>query len=170
MTEIIYRDATIADVDAIDALFRDVFAETFAHLYDPADLAAFFAKFTRAAWLEEMADPELAFRVAEADGQLAAYVKTGRVSLPVTPDGPAAELRQIYIARPWRGAGIADALMDWTTDRARANGAEELYLSVFIDNHRARRFYERYGFEGVGRYDFVVGTHIDEDVLMRLKL
>jgi ribosomal protein S18 acetylase RimI-like enzyme len=170
MGEIVYRDATPADVGAIDALYRAVFAETFAHLYDPADLAAFFARYTREAWLEEMADPELAFHLAEQDGELAAFVKTGRISLPVRPEVPAAELRQLYIAAPCRGRGIADALMGWTLARARANGAEELYLSVFVDNHRARRFYTRYGFEVVGRYDFMVGTHADEDLIMRLKL
>ena len=45
MGAIAYRDAAPADVDAIDALYREVFAETFGHLYDPADLAAFFARF-----------------------------------------------------------------------------------------------------------------------------
>ena len=37
--------------------------------------------------------------------------------------------------------------MDWALDEARRRGARQLYLSVFIDNHRARRFYERYGFD-----------------------
>ena len=58
-------------------------------------------------------------------------------------------------------------LMDWAIDEARRRGAEELYLTVYTDNHRARRFYERYGFEAVGRYDFMVGSHADEDVIMR---
>ena len=46
----------------------------------------------------------------------------------------------------------------------------ELYLTVYVDNHRARRFYDRYGFERVGRYDFMVGSHADEDVIMRRSL
>ena len=41
---------------------------------------------------------------------------------------------------------------------------------MYVDNHRARRFYERYGFEAVGRYTFMVGNHADEDHLMRLGL
>ena len=49
-------------------------------------------------------------------------------------------------------------------------GAKKIYLSVFIDNRRARRFYERHGFEAVGSFAFMVGTHADEDVIMRLNL
>ena len=72
--------------------------------------------------------------------------------------------------KPWQGAGVAPALMDWVLDEARRAAPSELYLSVFIDNHRARRFYARYGFEAVGRYAFMVGTHADEDIIMRLTL
>ena len=38
---ITYRDATAADLPAIDRVFRTSFCETFAHLYRPEDLAAF---------------------------------------------------------------------------------------------------------------------------------
>ena len=59
-------------------------------------------------------------------------------------------------------------LMDWALDEARAPRRRASFTSrVFIDNHRARRFYERYGFEQVGRYDFMVGNHADEDIIMR---
>jgi RimJ/RimL family protein N-acetyltransferase len=60
--------------------------------------------------------------------------------------------------------------MDWVIGEARARGAQELYLSVFTDNHRARRFYARYGFEEVGPYQFMVGTHADNDIILRLPL
>jgi ribosomal protein S18 acetylase RimI-like enzyme len=45
-----------------------------------------------------------------------------------------------------------------------------IQLSVYIDNDRARRFYERYGFAAVGRYHFMVGAHADEDIVMRRTL
>jgi GNAT superfamily N-acetyltransferase len=80
------------------------------------------------------------------------------------------ELRQFYILQAWQGSGAAQELMEWVIDEAVRRGADELYLSVFIDNHRARRFYERYGFEPVGRYAFMVGSHADEDEVMRRPL
>jgi GNAT superfamily N-acetyltransferase len=80
------------------------------------------------------------------------------------------ELRQLYVLRPWHGAGIGAALMEWALGEARRRGAEQMFLSVFTDNRRARRFYARYGFEEVGTYHFMVGTHADDDIILRLKL
>ena len=98
------------------------------------------------------------------------YIKLGPPHLPFSPRGAALELRQLYVLAPWHGAGVAAALTDWLIDTARARGADELFLSVFTDNHRARRFYHRYRFEAVGTYSFMVGTHADEDIVMRLVL
>jgi GNAT superfamily N-acetyltransferase len=167
---IAYRDATIDDAPAIDALFRQGFIDTFAHLYDPKDLAAFFEDFTLAAWRRELADPDFAFRLAEEDGVLAGYAKISSVSLPVEPAGPAVELRQLYVLKNWHGSGVARGLMDWVIAEGRGRGAAELYLSVFTDNHRAKSFYARYGFEAIGPYIFMVGNHADQDILMRAQL
>jgi ribosomal protein S18 acetylase RimI-like enzyme len=164
------RDATAADLPAIDRVFRQSFCDTFAHLYRAEDLAAFLGKFTPDAWAEEFADPRYRFRVAEVDGDIVAYVKLGPSALPIETDAQAIELRQLYVLKEHHGSGIAAALTDWAIDEARAQGFEELYLTVYVDNHRARRFYDRYGFEAVGRYDFMVGNHADEDIIMRKRL
>ena len=68
------------------------------------------------------------------------------------------------------GSGVAVALMDWTIAESRRRGADHLNLSVFIDNHRARRFYDRYGFQFRGPYAFMVGNHADEDLVLSLEL
>ena len=167
---IAYRGGGIEDAAAVAALFHRGFIDTFGHLYKPDDLAAFFARFTDAAWRAEFSDPAYAFRLAEDGEALAGYAKVGPVTLPVETERRAIELRQLYVLTPWQGAGIAPVLMDWALAEARRRGAEELYLTVFVDNHRAKRFYARYGFEAVGRYDFMVGSHADEDIIMRLKL
>jgi len=165
-----FRDATAGDLPAIDRVFRRSFCDTFAHLYHPDDLAAFFAKFGPDAWAGEFADPRYRFRVAEVEGEIVGYLKLGPSALPIETDKRAVELRQIYVLKQHHGSGIAAALSDWAIDEARRRGFEELYLTVYVDNHRARRFYDRYGFEAVGRYDFMVGNHADEDIIMRKAL
>jgi ribosomal protein S18 acetylase RimI-like enzyme len=161
------RDAMAADLPAIDSVFRQSFCDTFAHLYDPKDLADFLAKFTLEAWASEFSDPHYGFRVAEAREEIVGYVKLGPLTLPVETDANAMELRQLYILKDYHGIGIAHALMDWALGEARRRRAEEIYLTVYTDNHRARRFYDRYGFESVGQYHFMVGSHADEDIIMR---
>ena len=162
-----YRSCGREDADALDALFRESFCNTFAHLYRPEDLEAFLSQFTREAWEAELADERYAFQVAEVDGKPVGYVKLGPPSLPVETCGQTIEIRQFYLLHQWRGAGIAHALMDWAIEEARVRGAQEMFLTVYTDNHRAKRFYQRYGFEEVGPYRFMVGTQADEDIIMR---
>ena len=165
-----YRDAGPSDAAMLAALGRRTFTETFGHLYRPEDLAAFLESHSEEKWRAELADPTFAVRLAEEGGEPAAYAKIGPPTLPFARRGPSIELRQFYVLSPWHGAGVSHALMDWVIGEARRRGAEDLYLSVFVDNHRARRFYERYGFTVVGPYTFIVGTHEDEDHVMRLAL
>ena len=89
------------------------------------------------------------------------------LKLPVEPDGPAVELASSTCSRSMarrRHRAGADGL--GARRGARARRGRDVPL-VFVDNHRARRFYARYGFEAVGRYDFMVGNHADEDIIMR---
>jgi diamine N-acetyltransferase len=163
----IYRDATEADLPAIDALFRESFVATFGHLYRDEDLAAFLAKFTPEAWASEFAEPGLAFRIAEDADGLAGYAKISNLTLPAETEARTTELRQLYLTERAKGSGAAQALIDWAIAQGRARGSEELWLSVYVDNHRAKRFYEKNGFEDRGTYHFMVGEHADEDRLMR---
>jgi GNAT superfamily N-acetyltransferase len=168
---ITYRDGTPADAAALDRIFDVTFCDTFAHLYAGEDLEAFLGSFGIAEWEAQLADPAFAYRVAEESGEPVGYVKLGPVlKLPIEPSGPALLLDQLYVVIEHHGTGIARALMDWAIDEARRRGAQELYLTVYVDNHRARSFYDRYGFEAVGRYDFMVGDHADEDMIMRKSL
>lgn len=167
---IAYRAATRADAPVLDELFDTSFCDTFAHLYRSDDLRAFLASFGIADWQAQLDDAAFAIRIAEVDGVPAGYVKLGPMELPLQPGGPALLLDQLYVLKEHHGSGIAQALMDWAIEEARRRGTEELYLTVFVDNHRARRFYDRYGFEPVGLYHFMVGSHADEDVIMRKQL
>lgn len=165
-----YRDGRPGDGAAISKLFCDSFAATFGHLYAQDDIAAFLCNKQPEQFEEQLGDPAFAFRLAEQSGTLVAFAKCGPNELPVDePDG-AWELHQLYVAEDAKGQGISDALMQWALDEARRRQFRDLVLSVYIDNHRARRFYERFGFVEIGRWDFMVGNHPDDDRIMRLRL
>lgn len=166
---IAFRDGRPGDGAPVADLFRDSFVATFGHLYSDEDLGTFLAGVHPQAFEAELADPHFAFRLAEEDGALAGFAKLGPDDLPGATPG-SIELYQLYVLEPWQGRGIAAALMDWAIRESRQRGAAELRLTVYIDNHRARRFYARYGFAEVGKYVFMVGKHADDDRIMRLEL
>ena len=62
----------------------------------------------------------------------------------------AAELRDLYVVPDAWGTGAAGALMKAALDAIRADGAAEATLWVGEANARARRFYEREGWESTG--------------------
>ena len=164
------RSASKADAAALAALGVRTFSDTFGHLYDPDDLDLFLATHAEEHWAAELCDPEFVVLLVEAVGVPIGYAKIGPPHLPMEPRGMAVELRQFYLTQAWQGRGIADEMMRWVIDQAEAFGGDDLYLSVFVDNHRARRFYERWGFVAEGRYAFMVGNHADEDIVMRRPL
>ena len=166
-----FRLADTDDATALSRLGAETFTETFGHLYDPSDLALFLTNHGEDHWRQELADPEFAVLIVESEtGEAIGYAKVGPPHLPFEPRGTAVELRQFYLLEPWQGQGLADRMMQWVIDEAERRSGDDLYLSVFVDNHRARRFYERWGFVSEGRYAFMVGSHADEDVVMRRPL
>lgn len=167
---IAYRDVGPNDAAALADLHRRSFVETFGHLYKPQDLEAFLDRLSEAGFREELLDGEHQVRFAEVDGEPVAFVKLGPVTLPVRPHRSALEFRQLYVLKPWQGSGIARELTEWALGQARRRGAEELYLSVWADNGRAKAFYRRYGFAYVGPYKFMVGEQADEDEIWKLIL
>jgi ribosomal protein S18 acetylase RimI-like enzyme len=168
---IAYRDATPADGPELAAMARRSFTDTFGTLYRQADLTQFLeGAFGQAGLPADLTDPAYRVRVATDNHAIVGYCKIGPVTFPGDWPDTAIELHQLYILGDHHGAGLAPVLMDWALDQARAGGASEMILSVYIDNHRARRFYERYGFEEIGQYKFMVGEQEDDDRLMRLAL
>lgn len=58
-----------------------------------------------------------------------------------------ARLISMWVAPAARGRGVATSLIGAVVDWADASGAQRLTLSVRVENHSARRTYERNGFD-----------------------
>lgn len=170
---IAYDDGVAADGPELDTMARAIWIATFGHSAPPEDIALYLAKSygPEGTLILDLADPAHHYRIARAEGAIVGYAK---LSAPFVPepdliDG-ALQLNQLYVAADWHGRGIADDLMRWTIDTARARGATALLLTVWEHNPRAKRFYEKRGFVHVRDYAFQTGTQIDRDLIMRLPL
>ncbi len=170
---IAYRDARPEDGPALDAMAREIWIATFGHSAPPADIAAYVghAYGPDGALLRDLADPAVHFHLAVEGDRIVGYAKLTQPWLveAATLEN-ALQLSQLYVAADHHGRGVAHALMDWTIAEARSRGAPALFLTVWENNPRARRFYDRYGFVHVGDYAFHTGTQVDRDEVMRLML
>ena len=61
---------------------------------------------------------------------------------------PSAHLEAIALDKAAEGRGVAKALLIAAEASAKAHGAESMSLHVFAVNSRARRLYERAGYDG----------------------
>ena len=79
-----------------------------------------------------------------------------------------AELYNIAVKEEYRGKGLSDALFKHTLAAAVEKGVDTVFLEVRESNLRARRFYERLGFEDIGRRKRYYSHPTEDAILMRL--
>ena len=110
--------------------------------------------------------------VAEVDGQPVGW---GKIEHPteMPASGHVWHVTGLAVDPQFEGRGVGRALMGALIELARKRGGRRMTLRVFAPNERARRLYERLGFEieGVLRGEFMVGRgeYVD-DVMMALDL
>ena len=151
------------------ATFLDGFAEVLpgeaivahaARHHQAAACAAYLARPAVAGWLAVVG--------------LGAAVGYALMTPPELPEVAVAagdlELKRIYLLSRFRGAGVAQRMMDAAIDEARVRGAKRLLLGVHDGNARALRFYGRNGFKQVGTRQFQVGAMLCDDFVMAREL
>ncbi len=70
-----------------------------------------------------------------------------------------AEIGPFFVTAEYHGTGAARHLMSAIVQEAQGDGVEQLELFVDVENHRAIRFYEKFGFQRIAtHYD---GVRID---------
>lgn len=149
----------------------DTFVQSFGHLYADTDLQKFLrAKHHADVYQRLIEDPDYAIWVAvESPGQLVGYLVAGPCDLPVDNMPPkSGELIRFYLLPEYQGAGLGRRMLDpalgWLHEQF-----DHVFLSVYSENVKAQRLYERYGFEKVQKYFFMVGDHADPEFIMKRK-
>lgn len=166
------EDAAARDAAALAA----VAAETFPlacppHIPSEAIASFVAANLSEAAFAGYILDPAYEVLVArDDDGLLGGYALTVRREPPadiaaLLPLGAVTELSKLYVRAAAHGSGTAGTLLAAVIDRARAARTPILWLGTNRQNLRARRFYEREGFELRGTRRFLVGGSWEDDVV-----
>ena len=130
----IVEPATPADIPAIMALERGEGFDDLVGRWSADEHAA------------EMARPSALYFIAREDDE-----PTGFVMIQGRGDAHCkAHLRRIAVARPGSGAGtrLLQAVLDWLYTNTDLN---RLDLDVYVENERAKRAYEKAGFQVEGR-------------------
>jgi GNAT superfamily N-acetyltransferase len=145
------------------------FSDTFAHLYDPQDLADYLAEaYSLERTRADLADPAKAQWLVEDAGAPIGYALAGPCALPhaeVTPR--CGELKRIYFVKDRQGGGLGGRLFAQVMDWLAAEGPRDIWIGVWSENYGAQRFYGRHGFEKVGEYGFKVGRTVDREFILR---
>lgn len=169
MQEPIIRRAGLDEAEIVAEIGARTFIETFAHLYDPGDLAEFLADaYSLERTQADLADPAKAIWLVEADGEVIGHALAGPCGLPHPAVTPACgELKRIYLVKGAQNGGAGGRLFAATMEWLLRDGPRDLWIGVWSENHGAQRFYERHGFSRAGEYGFQVGSTTDREFILR---
>ena len=107
----------------------------------------------------EYAAPRGALLVATVDGELAGCCALRPLD---SADYPiAAEMKRLYVRKPFRGFGLGRQLAEAIMDAARQAGYDCVLLDTLDDMEAARALYEDLGFEEIPPYyhNPIAGAH-----------
>jgi len=121
------------DIDPVLELEKDLFPE------DAWSRGMFWSELAHA----RGAAATRRYLVAEEDGRLVGYA--GLASA-----GELADVQTIAVARDHWGTGLGGRLLTELLQAATAFECAEVMLECRVDNDRAQKLYERYGFEPIG--------------------
>jgi len=133
------RDAQPSEATLLAELQEHASVAAFAHIFPP-ERFPFPREAVHERWAEALEDPAASVRVAERADEPVGVVL-------VRPDW----LEGLYVVPEWWGKGVADELHDAGLEIVRDLGSAQIHLWVLEENARARRFYERRGWQENGR-------------------
>ncbi|UYZ62844.1 GNAT family N-acetyltransferase [Hymenobacter weizhouensis] len=169
---IVVAKHTAAVAAQLAELGRRTFHDTFAAHNRPEDMAAYLeATFSPEKQLAELHDPNIVFLLAQLNQEVVGYAKLRLHStLGLTEEKPPEdrlEIERLYVLEDWIGTGLGAALMRRAIEEARQRGSRAVVLGVWEKNERALEFYHRFGFKKSAQHEFMLGTDVQTDIVLR---
>jgi ribosomal protein S18 acetylase RimI-like enzyme len=170
MTDI--KRATEKDAAAIVAIGSISVEEAHRDSCAPGILKAYMdAHYNEAAIRTELQQPAHWYHLLYYNQEPVGFSKIVLNANHASIDQPhTSKLDRIYLLKEYQALKLGKALLDFNIELAKQNGQTGMWLFTWIGNERAIRFYQKAGFEIIGRHQFLVsGDHYNENHHMLLK-
>jgi diamine N-acetyltransferase len=153
------RRAGAEDAGLVSVLGTVTFYEAYFEQDDPRDMANYLHEsFNLDKIRDELASAQAEFFIVYLDTYAVGYAKLRFDSeVDCVKSENSVELQRIYLVERVFGKGIGARLLEFCLETAREKGFESVWLTVWEENPRAIRFYEKYGFQPVGKISFPYG-------------
>jgi ribosomal protein S18 acetylase RimI-like enzyme len=166
MSLVTIRYATPADAELIADMSRTTFHEAFAKDNTKEDIDIFMdEQFTREALIEEVEMGEGIFLLAYIKDEPVGYARL-RLKNNLAHE-QAIEVARIYALNKAIGKGVGKALMQECINKANELQMKYIWLGVWERNERAIAFYKQWGFGRFGDHQFLLGTDLQTDWLLK---
>ena len=161
------RQAEPSDVEMLSKLAMETYAAAFGHSFSPADLAAHLEKSLSPNNFKQISVEDTVL-VAEVEDCMIGYVQFGKCDFEEATSDSDQELRRLYVLAEFQNKGVGALLMSGALNHQNLKNARQIFLDVWEHNSGAQRFYVRYGFEVIGKREFVVesGAKTSFDLIM----
>ena len=163
------RQAEPSDVEMLSKLAMETYVAAFGHSFNPADLAMHLENnLSLNNFRQILAEDTVLVAEAEAEARMVGYVQFGKCDFEEATSEGDQELRRLYVLAEFQNKGIGMLLMNAALNHLSLKNAEQTLLDVWEQNAGAQRFYARYGFEVIGKREFVVesGAETSFDLIM----
>jgi ribosomal protein S18 acetylase RimI-like enzyme len=112
-------------------------------------------KYSTEAFKKELEDDRNIYHLIYADGIPAGYSKIIlNAAHEDIPKPNVTKLERLYLLKEYFGMHLAQELVEFNMNYAKACWQEGMWLHVWIENTRAVAFYKKSGFEVIGAYNF----------------
>lgn len=149
---------------------KQTFFETFAPHNAPENMESYMATGFELPKLEnELKCTQSFFYFAKWEGQIAGYLKLNIDAAQTELKDPAAlEIERIYVLQAYQANKIGQSLFTKALEIAKEKSKQYVWLGVWEKNEKAIGFYKKNGFQIFDQHEFVLGSEVQIDIMMRL--
>ncbi len=167
------KTATEADTDVLALLGRLTYVESHGHFIDNKnDLSIYINDaFSVPKTKQELNNPKNRFYIIYVDDLPVGYAKlilNEKHETVVSQNN--CLLDKIYILNEFIPLKIGQHFLNFLEEKAKTLQLDTIWLSVYVKNHRAIRFYERNEYKNVGELNFLVNGKNYENIVFSKKI